>query len=440
MLDIKLFRDEKEYKKILESEKKRNHNLEYAEKTKEYDSLWRKVKQTCEEKKAEKNKITKEIAERGKAKENIEPLKEKAKALDNDIKVLEQKQTEYLELRDKYRNKVGNVLWHDVPYGKGEEENKLIKTWGKAKVQKKHLNNFKELSGNKMKFDEMTFEPKSHVDLGIEKDLFDLERAAKVSGARFYYLKNKLAILHISLLRFALDRLIKKGFTFMYTPVIINKETMEKTAELEDFEETLYKVGDDQFLIATAEQSLASFHMNEVLSKEALPIKYTGLSNCFRREAGSHSKDTRGIFRVHQFDKVEQYVFCLPEDSEKMHAELIKNEEEIIQELEIPYRLVNICSGDLNNTAAKKIDLEAWMPVQGTFRELGSGSITTDYQTRNLNVKYEDKKEKKVVHSLNCTTLASPRILTAIIENFQDETGTIHIPKALHSYTGFDKI
>jgi seryl-tRNA synthetase len=180
--------------------------------------------------------------------------------------------------------------------------------------------------------------------------------------------------------------------------------------------------------------------MDEIFRKEELPLKYVGFATSFRREAGSASKDTRGIFRVHQFDKVEQYVFCLPEDSEKMHDEMVKNEEEIMQDLELPYRIINICSGDMNDTAAKKQDIEIWMPVQGTFRELTSASITTDYQTRKLNIRYEDKGERKVVYSLNATAIPSPRVLVALIENHQDEKGIIHIPKALQSYTGFKEI
>jgi seryl-tRNA synthetase len=440
VLDINLFRNDNDFKKIIESEVKRNKNIENAENTKKYDDLWKKAKSDCEQKKAEKNKIIKETAEKAKNKEPIENLKIASKKLDEEIKDLETKQIEYLELRENYRKKVGNILWHDVPLGKTEDESITLKTWGKAKVQKQHLDNFNKLSNNKMSYEILDFEPKSHVDLGLEKDLFDLERAAKVSGARAYYLKNKLAILHLSLLRFTIDKLIEKGYNFMYTPFYVNRNTIEKTAELADFEETLYKLDNDQFLIATAEQTLAAYHMDELLDKNLLPLRYAGVSSCFRKEAGSASKDTRGIFRVHQFDKIEQYIFCLPEDSEKIHNEMIKNEEEIIQALELPYRLINICSGDLNDTAAKKIDLEAWMPVQGTFRELGSGSITTDYQTRNLNIKYEDKGERIIVHSLNCTTLASPRILTAIIENFQDSNGTIKIPKALQKYTGFSEI
>lgn len=440
MLDINFFRKDEDFKKVLESEKKRGRSLEFAKKTKEYDGLWKKTKQTTEEKKAEKNKISKEIAEKAKNKQPIDKLKEKSKLLDIKIKDLEKKETKYLEQRDKLWPQVGNILWPDVPVGQGEEQNKPESFWGIAKVQKQHLAQFKKDSLGKMKFEELNFEPKSHVDLGLEKNLFDLERAAKVSGARFYYLKNKLALLHLSILRFAIDKLVAKGYNLMYTPFIVNKDVIEKAAELADFEEMLYKVGEDQFLIATAEQTLAGYHKDEILKKEELPLKYVGVSSCFRKEAGSHTKDTRGIFRVHQFDKVEQYIFCLPEDSDKIHKEMMKNEEEVMQALELPYRIVNICSGDLNLTAAKKLDLEIWMPVQGKFRELGSGSITTDFQTRKLNIRYEDKCERFVVHSLNCTTVASPRILVAIMENHQTKDGKIKIPKALWSYTGFKEI
>lgn len=440
MLDITLFRDEKQYYLVLDSEKKRNKSLEHAQKTKEYDDLWKKAKSDCEQKKAEKNKITKDIADRAKKKENIDKEKEQSKKLDEEIKDLEKKQIEYLELRDKHRYAVGNILLDSVPIGNNEESNVVTKIFGEAKVQKKDLENFKKLSNNKMKFTELKFEPKSHVDLGLEKNLFDLERAAKIAGARQYYLKNKLAILHFSILRFVMDKMMKKGYNLMYTPFMISHDAVSKAAELSDFADSLYKVGEDHFLNATAEQTVSSYHMDEIFRKEELPLKYVGFATSFRREAGSASKDTRGIFRVHQFDKVEQYVFCLPEDSEKMHNEMVKNEEEIMQDLELPYRIINICSGDMNDTAAKKQDIEIWMPVQGTFRELTSASITTDYQTRKLNIRYEDKGERKVVHSLNATAIPSPRVLVAIIENHQDEKGIIHIPKALQPYTGFKEI
>jgi len=440
MLDIVMFRDEKEFKKVLESQKKRNKPLEFAEKTREFDELWRKAKQRKEEARAEKNKVIKETAELAKAKKPIDTLRERSKQLDDEIKDLDKKEIEYLKLRDEFRYKVGNILCDDVPLGSGDDANTVIKTWGVAKVQKQHLKDFEKDSAGKMKHELLDFEPKSHADLGPERDLFDLERGAKVSGARQYYLKGKFALLHMALMRFAMEKIASKGYNVMYTPFVVNADVIAKAAELADFSETLYKVGDDQYLIATAEQTLSAYHMDEILDVKQLPLKYAGFSSAFRKEAGSASKDTRGIFRVHQFDKVEQYVFCKPEDSKKMHEEMVANGEEIIRDLEIPYRVVNICSEDMNDTAAKKYDIETWMPVQGKFREIGSGSITTDYQTRKLNVRYEEKGERYVVHSLNCTALPSPRILVAIIENHQTKDGKIKIPKALWPYTGFKEI
>lgn len=440
MLDITLFRDDKEFKKIIESQEKRFKSTEPAQNVQKYDNLWKESKSKAENLRSEKNKITKQIPILAKEGKDISSLKEQSKKIDDDIKNEEVKQEEYLKLRDENRYKVGNILLDDVPIGKSDEENVPVRFWGIANVQKEHLDNFSKLTNGKMKHQLSKFTPISHVDLGLQRDLFDLERAAKVSGSRFYYLKNKFAVLHMSLIRFAVDKLIEKGYNFLITPDVITRNAIEKAAELSDFEETLYRLSEDEFLIATAEQTLASMHMDEILDKKSLPLKYAGLSKAFRREAGSKNKDTRGIFRVHEFEKVEQYVFCLPEDSVKIHEEIIKNCEEIMQELELPYRVISICSGDMNDTAAKKYDVELWMSVQGTFREIASGSITTDYQTRKLNVRYADGEERKVVHSLNCTALPSPRILTAIIENHQDKDGIIHIPKALQKYTGFDKI
>ena len=440
MLDINLFRDEKSFKKILESEKKRFKSLEFAENTKKFDSLWREAKKNEETLRAEKNKLNKQIPVFIKDGKDISKLKKESKELDLKIKEMQEKQKKYFTLRDENRYKVGNILFDDVPVAEDETGNTPIWFWGKAKIQKPHLEEFKKESLKKMDFEFIDFKPISHADFGVENGLFDLERASKVSGARFYYLKNRFAILHFSLLRFAMDKMMEKGYNLLYTPFIMNAEIIKKAAELGDFEETLYKVGKDQFLIATAEQTIASYHMDEILEQKDLPLKYVGFSSAFRREAGSRGKDTRGIFRVHQFDKVEQYVFCLPDQSEKIHKEMIKNTEEIMQALEIPYRVINICSGDMNDTAAKKYDIELWMPVQGKFREIASGSITTDYQTRKLNVRYRKGNDLAFVHSLNCTALPSPRILAAIIENHQTKDGKIKIPKALWKYTGFKEI
>jgi seryl-tRNA synthetase len=280
------------------------------------------------------------------------------------------------------------------------------------------------------------FTPKSHVDLLLEKKLIDLDTASEISGARFYFLKGELVRLNFALINYALDFLMKEGFTPMHTPFIMRKEYMKRAAELSDFEHTLYKIeGENSFLIATAEQPLASYYADKILTEEELPIKFAGFSTNFRKEAGAHGKDTKGIFRVHQFEKVEQYIYCLPEESWGLHEKLIDTSERLIQGLELPYRVVDIASGDMNDNAARKYDIEVWMPVQNTYRELVSCSNTTDYQARKMNVKVLRKGgEKQVLHTLNSTALATERTLVAIVENFQNADGTITIPKALRKY------
>jgi len=269
-----------------------------------------------------------------------------------------------------------------------------------------------------------------------------LDRASKYSGSRFYYLKNELAMLNLALMKYGMDKLAKAGFTPMTTPVMLRHAPMKAAAELGDFEEQLYKIeGEDAFLIATSEQTLAVYHMNEVLTYKDLPKAYSAYSLCFRKEAGSHGKDTKGIFRVHQFDKIEQYVFCHPSESKKWHEKMINITEELFKGLEIPYQVVNITSGDMNDNGAKKYDIEGWFPAQNTYRELCSGTNCTDYQARKLNVKFDDKDgSRKILHTLNCTALATERTIACLIENHQNKDGSINIPKALWKYTGFKSI
>ena len=239
-------------------------------------------------------------------------------------------------------------------------------------------------------------------------------------------------------MKFALDFLQKKGYTPMWTPFFIKHEIIKAAAELADFEEQLYKIHDeDLFMIATSEQTLAAYHYNEIIDPERLPIKYAGISSCFRREAGSHGKDTLGIFRVHQFEKVEQYVFCKPEDSWEIHDELIENAEELYKQLELPFRIVNIASGELNDNAAKKYDLEAWFPASETYRELVSCSNCTDYQARKLKIrmgKVGSKEEKQILHTLNSTAIATERTICCILENYQNKDHSITIPNVLQKY------
>jgi seryl-tRNA synthetase len=265
-----------------------------------------------------------------------------------------------------------------------------------------------------------------------------MERAGKVSGARFFYLKNQVAQLDMALMSFAIEELMKKGFTPIIPPYLMNREAYEGVTALGDFADVLYKVeNEDLYLIATSEHPMAAMYMNEVLKEQDMPLKLAGISTCFRKEAGAHGKDTRGIFRTHQFNKIEQFIFCKPEDSTKLHEELLLNGEELLQKLELPYRVVNVCTGDIGTVAAKKYDIEAWMPAQNGYREVVSCSNCTDYQGRRLGIRYREKEgaaPKGFVHTLNSTAVATGRTIVAIIENNQQENGSIKIPGVLRKY------
>lgn len=418
MLDIKLFRENPEI--IRESEKKRFKDVSKVDKVVELDNAWREQLQAVEKLKHEKNQTSREIGMLKREGKDANELMKKAAELDNKIAELNSESESTLKKRDDLRYNIGNILHESVPIAETDEDNVTVRTWGEPK-----------------KFD---FETKGHADL-VER-FAELERASRVAGARTYYLKGDLAMLNLALIHFALKKLQEAGFTPMWTPFFMKTEMMKGAAELGDFEETLYKLeGEDAFMIATSEQTLAALHSGEVLEEENLPLKYAGFSTCFRKEAGSHGKDTKGIFRVHQFDKVEQFIYCKPEDSWKIHEELIKNTEAIYQALELPYRIVNIASGDMNDNAAKKYDLEAWFPAQNTFRELGSCSNCLDFQARKLNINIgKHGGEKRILHTLNSTAIATERTLACILENYQQEDGSIIVPKVLREFVGKDVI
>ena len=420
MLDIKLFRENPEL--IKESEKKRFKDTKNVDKVIEYDTKWRETIAELQELQHRQNEVSKEIIELKKKKKPIEKKIALMKNITNEIALLEDKADEYLKKRDEYRYKVGNLLHESVPVAETEEGNVVVRKWREPKKFK--------------------FTPKAHADLVESLGIADIEKASKITGSRFYFLKGKGVLLNLALIRFAFDMLIKEGFTPMWTPFLLRKSYMKNAAELGDFEEQLYEIKDENwYLIATTEQPLASYHANEVLNEKELPIKYVGFSTNFRKEAGSHGKDTKGIFRVHQFDKVEQYVICKPEESWEWHEKLIKMEEKIFQALEIPYQIVNIASGEMNDNGAKKYDLEGWFPSQDKYRELGSTTNTTDYQARKVNIKFGKIGGKKdYVHTLNSTAVATERAICAIIENHQQEDGSVKIPKALWQYTGFKEL
>ncbi|MHA1651540.1 MAG: serine--tRNA ligase [Candidatus Helarchaeota archaeon] len=414
MIDIKIFRENPEV--IIESEKKRFKDPAKVYEVIEYDKKWREIKQKLDTLRRTLNQITQKINELRKQGKDFKKEIQESKRIKGEIPKLEALEKELLEKRDKARYIIGNILHESVPIGETEEFNKIERIWGEIP-----------------KFD---FTPRPHVDLIEIIDGADIKTAAKIAGARTYYLKNEIVLLNLALIQFALDHLIAKGYIPFITPYFIKHEVMAKAAELADFEEQLYKLeGTDLYLIATSEQTLAALHMGEILHPKDLPLKYTAYSACFRREAGSHGKDTKGIFRIHQFDKVEQYIYCNPEDSWKFHEEMIKTTEEIFQQLEIPYRIVNIASGEMNDNAAKKYDLEGWFPAQNQYRELVSCSNCTDYQARKLGIRVGIYgEEKTIVHTLNSTAIATERTICCLLENHQLEDGSIKIPTALQKY------
>ena len=418
MRDIEEFRNNLE--KIIETEQRRFKDPKNVEKVLEYDTLWRTVLQKIQDLRQKRNDISSQISEYKKVgdTEKVNNAITQSKQIKEKLEDLEKQRTEFLEEREKYRYMIGNDLHKTVPIGETEESNVIVREFGKIP-----------------KFD---FEPLSHVNLIQDIDGADTNKASEVVGSRFYYLRGDIVLLNLALIRFALDKLISKGFNPLWTPFFLKREVMKAAAELGDFEDSLYKIQDeDLFMIATSEQTLAAYHYDEILDPDLLPLKYAGISTCFRREAGSHGKDTLGIFRVHQFEKVEQFVFCKPENSWNIFEELISNTEEIFKELKLPYRIVNIASGELNDNAAMKYDLEAWFPASNTYRELVSCSNCLDYQARKLKVrigKVGSTQKKDTAHTLNCTAIATSRTICCILENYQNKDGTVSVPKVLQKY------
>lgn len=424
MLDIELYRNDLE--KIIESEVKRFKDPSNARKVLEYDEKWREVLQTLQDLRKQRNDLSIQIGTFKKSGDNkkAEKARFKSKEIKDRIDKLEKKKVEFFDQRENYRYIVGNILHDSVPIGETEEDNEIVITVGKLP-----------------KFD---FKPLSHVNLITKIDGADTKKASEIAGSRFYFLKGDLVLLNLALIKFALDKLINKDYIPMWPPFFIKYEVIKAAAELADFEEQLYKIQDeDLFMIATAEQTLAAYHYDEIIDPERLPLKYAGVSSCFRREAGSHGKDTLGIFRVHQFEKVEQFIFCKPEHSWKLYEELIENVKEIFQDLKIPYRIVNISSGELNDNAAKKYDLEAWFPASETYRELVSCSNCTDYQARKLKIrmgKVGSQQAKEILHTLNSTAIATTRTICCILENFQNKDHSVSIPEVLQKDMNGKKI
>ena len=360
MLDIKVFRETPE--KVIESEQKRFRETDNVEKVIEYDNLWREGLKRLNDLRSEKNKLSKSFKQ-AKKDGNIQDVIAQSKQVAEEIKQLEPKIEEYEKIRDEYRYKVGNIIDEKVPISDTEDDNQIIKTYGEKP--------------------DFEFDALNHVDLIEKIDGADLQTASEIAGSRFYYLKEDILALNLALIQFAISELKENGYTPMQTPFFIKSEVAAETSELSEFEETLYKVeNEDLYLIATAEQTLAALHRNEIIDDEQLPLRYAALSTCFRKEAGSHGKDTLGIFRVHQFEKIEQFIYTTPDQSSDEHQRLLSVTEGIYQKLNLPYQIVAIVSSALNDNAAIKYDLEAWFPGSETYRELVSCTNCTDYQAR----------------------------------------------------------
>ena len=369
-----------------------------------------------------KNQVAIAISEKKKAGDDASTILIEMKNISNELTKLESEQVDIEKKYLKLASTIPNLIHDSVPIGIDDSSNKEIKKWGDIP-----------------KFD---FKIKDHIDISEDLDLVDLERAAKVAGARFYYLKNDLVRLNQALIHFGLDFLTEKGYSLVQPPYMINRESMEGAVIAEDFEEVIYKVQEeDLYMIGTSEHAMAAMHSKEIIEGEKIPMKYAGVSPCFRKEAGAHGRDQKGIFRVHQFDKIEQFIFSKPEDSWKEHEKMLAVAEEFYQKLEIPYRVMLLSSGDIGKISAKTYDIEAWMAGQNAYREIVSCSNCLEYQARRLKIRFRDKtnEDTQYVHTLNSTLIATTRVLVAIMENFQTKDGHIRIPQVLQSYMGNQK-
>lgn len=407
MLDINLIR--KNPQQIKKATKNKGYNPDVVDEVLRLDKERRQLIQEVEKLRQERNLASKQKANRSQQR-GLE-IKKHLKDIEPQLKKVEANFEELL-LR------IPNPAADDVPIGKNETANVVVRKWGKPP-----------------QFD---FKPRDHLELGEALEIIDVKRASKVCGSRFAYLKNEAVLLEFTLVQFAMDKLVKEGFIPIIPPVLIKKKAMAGMGYLEHGgEDDMFILDKDELvLVGTSEQSIGAMHVDEVLNKKDLPRRYAGFSTCFRREAGSYGKDTRGILRVHQFDKVEMFSFTTPETGDKEHEYLLSLEEGFFQQLKLPYQVVKMCTGDLGAPAARKYDIEVWLPGQKKYREVTSTSTTTDFQARRLNIKYRDGSETDFVHTLNGTVFAIGRTLVAILENYQQKDGSVVIPKVLQKYVG----
>jgi len=417
VIDLKTLRENPDA--IRHSQKVRGEDVAVVDQLIAADALSRTALSEFETIRAEQNALSKSV---GAAKgDEKTALLENAKELANKVKVADAKRSELEAKAREYLLKISNLIDLEAPVG-GEEDFKVIEEIGKPRD-----------------FKSEGFEAKDHVELGKLLKAIDTERGAKVAGSRSYYLTGPGAMLEFALVNFAISSAVKAGFIPVIPPVLVNPAAMEGTGFLGQAAENVYHLEeDDVYLVGTSEVPLAAYHMDEIL--ENLPVRYAGYSSCFRREAGSYGKDTRGIIRVHQFDKVEMFSFIKPEEAKAEHLRLLEWEKDFLKAMEVPFRVIDVASGDLGSSAIRKFDCEAWIPTQNAYREVTSTSNCTEFQARRLNIRYRDESGTKPVATLNGTLVAVPRMIVAILENHQNQDGSVNVPKALRPFLGVDTL
>jgi seryl-tRNA synthetase len=418
MIDIKFLRENPDV--VRASQKGRGEDVAVVDQVLASDELKRAAITEFEQLRAEQNLLSKSV---GAAKgDEKAALLANSKELADKVKAADAKRAEIEAQANALAMSISNILDPDAPIG-GEEDFVVI-----------------EHVGTPRDFKSAGFEPKDHVELGKLLGAIDTERGAKVSGSRSYYLTGVGALLEFALVNYAITSATKAGFTPVIPPVLVKPAAMEGTGFLGQAAENVYHLEkDDYYLVGTSEVPLAAFHMDEILDGAKLPMRYAGYSTCFRREAGSYGKDTRGIIRVHQFDKVEMFSFCKPEDAKEEHKRLLQWEKDFLNSMEIPYRVIDVASGDLGSSANRKFDIEAWIPTQSAYREVTSTSNCTEFQARRLNIRYKDSDGTKAVATLNGTLVAIPRMIVAILENHQNADGTVNVPAALQPFLGMTR-
>jgi len=422
MLDIKIIRENRGLVKENLKKKFQDSKISLIDEVRGLDEEWRKLKTESDGLRAERNSISKQINEIRKAGNNTSDLLKKAKRIPEQIEEIEKKADILQEKINDIMLQIPNIVSDNTPAGKDASQNIEIKKWGKVPSFK--------------------FEIKNHVQLAETLGIADFDASARVSGNGFYYLKGDFAMLNQALIRFAIDFMAKKGYEYIEPPLMLNKKAIYASMNKEAIAQSVYDIKDeDLHLIGTAEQALLAMHSEKTFQEAELPKKYFSYSMCFRKEVGSHGINEKGLWRTHQFNKVEQFIFCKPEESEKLYQELMKNSDEILKALGLPYRWLEICSGDLADWKYRSADFEVYRPTTKKYEELGSLSNCTDYQARKLGIKYFNKKgERVIVHTLNDTAIATSRMLVAILENYQQKDGTIKVPNALVKYMNGKKI